>query len=168
MRFFNALLASLTLALPLHAMEAADQTRLETAIESYGENLETGNFKAIVDAIPPGVVELISSQAKLSPETVRTSVTAQMATVMGGAKVESFMMDFDAMTSGTTPAGTQYAFLPTSSRISVGDGPVQTSETLTLAMDLDGIWHLIRIEQVQQYTIIRAAYPEFADIPLPD
>lgn len=168
MHLFKALLLTIATTIPAHAMESADQARLEDAIEAYGENLETGNYKAIVAAIPPAVISLISSQAQLSPETVRTSVTAQLATIMGGASVESFTMDVDAMTSGTTEAGTGYAFLPTTSRISIDGGAPLSSDTQTLAMDIDNTWYLIRIEQPQQYTIVRAAYPEFADIPLPD
>jgi len=168
MRFIKSLSAVLLLATPAFAFDADDQTRLEQALDAYATSLETADYKAVVDALPPGVIELLSDQAKLSPETIRTSVTAQMATIMQSATVESFLMDVDTMTSGTTDAGTNYAFLPTTSRIAIADAPVQEANTLTLAVEDDETWHLMRIELEQHYIIFRAAYPDFADVPLPE
>ncbi|WP_299753723.1 hypothetical protein [uncultured Boseongicola sp.] len=167
-KFLSATILATSLALPSLAFDAGDKTRLEQALQAYAADLQAADYKAVVAAIPPGVIDLISAQAKLSPETIRTSVTAQMATIMSSAEVEDFLMDFETMTSGTTTAGTNYAFLPTTSRIAVGDNPVLEAKTLTLAVDLDNTWHLMRIELDQHYTIFRAAYPEFADIPLPE
>ena len=168
MRFIKSLAAALLFASPALAFDADDQTRLEQALVAYATSLETADYKAVVDALPPGVIALLSEQAKLSPETIRTSVTAQMATIMQSATIESFTMDVDAMTSGTTGAGTNYAFLPTTTRISVGDAPIQEARTLTLAVEDEATWHLMRIELDQHYTIFRAAYPDFADVPLPE
>lgn len=168
MHFIKSLSAALLIAGPAWAFDTDDQARLEQALEAYASSLETSDYKAIVEALPPGVIDLLSEQAKLSPETIRASVAAQLATIMQSATIESFTMDVDAMTSGTTDAGTNYAFLPTTTRITVNGAPIQQANTLTLAIEDDATWHMMRIELDQHYMIFRAAYPEFADVPLPE
>ena len=168
MRFIKSLSAALLIASPAVAFDGDDQTRLEQALDAYATSLETADYKAVVDALPPGVIALLSEQAKLSPQTIRASVTAQMATIMQSATIESFDMNVETMTRGTTGAGNNYAFLPTTTRIAVGDAPIQQASTLTLAVEDDATWHLMRIELDQHYFIFRAAYPDFADVPLPE
>lgn len=168
MRLIRSLSAALLIASPTFALDADDQARLEQSLDAYAESLETADYKAVVEALPPGVIALLSEQAKLSPQTIRTSVTAQLSTIMQSATIESFDMNLDTMTSGTTDAGTNYAFLPTTTRINVDGAPIQEANTLTLAVEDNATWHMMRIELDQHYTIFRAAYPEFADIPLPD
>lgn len=168
MSFIRSLSAALLLTTPALAFDASDQVRLEQALEAYATSLETADYRAVVDALPPGVIDLLSEQAKLSPETIRTSVAAQLATIMQSGKIESFDMDLGTMTSGTTGAGTNYAFLPTTAQVSVGDSPVQESSSITLAVEDDATWYLMRVELEQHYTIFRAAYPDFADVQLPE
>ncbi|NNL18885.1 MAG: hypothetical protein HKP37_09120 [Boseongicola sp.] len=168
MRFIKSLSAALLISSPAFAFDEDEKTRLEATLAAYATSLETADYRAVVDALPPGVIELLSEQAKLSPETIRTSVAAQMSTILANAKVESFTMDINTMTGGTTAEGTNYAFLPTTSRIIVGDAPVQEAKTLTLAVEDNATWHLMRIELDQHYIIFRAAYPEFSDVPLPE
>ena len=168
MHFIKSLSAALLLAAPAFAFDADDQTRLEQALDAYATSLETADYKAVVDALPPAVIDLMSEQAKLSPETVRKSVAAQLATIMQSGAIESFTMDVDTMTSGTTNAGTNYAFLPTTAQVTVGDAPVQEISSITLAVEDDATWYLMRVELEQHYFIFRAAYPDFADVPLPE
>ncbi len=150
------------------ALDDADRANLDQSLAAYRTALETADFASVVAAIPPGVIDLISAQANLSPETIRKSVTAQMTTIMASATIESFVMDTDTMTDGTTPSDVAYAFLPTTTNLSIDEGPIQTVQTLTLAVDIDDTWYLMRIEQPQHYDFFRAAYPEFVEIPLPE
>ena len=163
-----ALSTFLLLASSSHALEASDKARLVTTLSTYASALENADYVAVVNALPPAVIELISQEAKLSPEVIRKSVTAQMSSVMSEATIHSFTMDTSTMTSGETASGMNYAFLPTETVVSQAGGEPQNVETTTLAIDQDGAWYLMRIEYPSHYDFVRAAYPEFQDVALPD
>ena len=163
-----ALATSLLLTSSAFALEASDKTRLETTLSTYAAALENADYGAVVNALPPAVIELISQEAKLSPEVIRQSITAQMSSVMSEAVIHSFTMDTSTMTSGETASGMNYAFLPTETVISQAGGEQQNVETTTLAIDQDGVWYLMRIEYPSHYDFVRTAYPEFQDVALPE
>ena len=150
------------------ALDTAERAGLDATLDAYEAALENEDFKTVVNTLPPRVIDLIADQAKLSPEVIRLSVTAQMSSVMAEADIQSFKMDTGAMTAGETKSGMNYAFLPTETVISQGGGETITANTLTLALEQDAIWYLMRIERPSHYEFVRAAYPDFLDVALPE
>ncbi|MEC7762416.1 MAG: hypothetical protein VX874_10960 [Pseudomonadota bacterium] len=161
--------AAFATALPLSALafDNSDKAGVQAAIQTFEANILSNNHEAVLGAMPPKMLTYIASQVGMDPSELAGSMAKQMEIFMGDVTIERMNMNTNRMTTGTTSGGMDYAFIPTRTTVK-GPGGRQTLNSQTLALEEDGQWYLVRIEQEQQLNIVKAVYPAFANVRLPN
>lgn len=166
-RLSFALAVCLAATGPATAQTAPELASVRVAIEQFNAAFETGDYAVMLSAMPPRVLERIASRAGMSPEALLTQLEGQMAALMSQVTIEDFTMDVADATWGETTTGLTYALVPTETILRQAGAGRMRSETTTLALQEEDEWYLVRIDNAQQITMLRDAYPEFGDVTFP-
>jgi ketosteroid isomerase-like protein len=160
--------AAFATALPLSALafDNSDRAAVQAVTQSFAQNLRAKNFEGVLNAMPPKILNYMSQQTGIPANELAGTLARQMSVFMGDVTVERFNMNMNRMATGTTNDGIDFAFIPTRTTVKGPEGR-QTTNTQTLALQDGGQWYLVRIEQAQQYEIVKAVYPGFANVRLP-
>lgn len=159
-----ALAAVLPLAAP--AFDASDRAAVRTASDRFAAAFVSKDFEAVIDAMPPKLVAYMAQQVGMAADALGASMAQQMTVFAGDVTVEKLDMKTGRMTTGRTPDGIDYAFIPTRTTVKNASAR-QSVDSQTLALEDGGQWYFLRLEQAQQYEIVKAVYPGFAAIRLP-
>ncbi|MBL6426485.1 MULTISPECIES: hypothetical protein [Maritimibacter] len=161
--------AAIATALPLSAVafDTSDKAAVESAIASFDADFRGKNFEGVLNAMPPKMLNYMAQQIGIPAAELPATMARQMSVFMGDVTVERFNMNTNRMTTGTTSGGMDYAFIPTRTTVKGPEGR-QTMNSYTLALQEEGKWYLIRIEQEQQLNIVKAVYPAFSNVRLPN
>ncbi|MGH1367041.1 MAG: hypothetical protein ACRBCL_00385 [Maritimibacter sp.] len=165
-RLLLALVLALS-SLPAFAFDASDKAGVEAAIRSFDQAFKAGNYNKVIGYMPPKIMGLIAAQAGMPAEQLEPLIVAQTKAAMANVTVNSNLMDVANMTAGRTSTGLDYAFVPTTTKMTPNGGAPTTSKTQTLALEDNGTWYLIRIDGAQHMKMVRAAYPSFKTIQPP-
>ncbi|MAM60720.1 hypothetical protein [Maritimibacter sp. UBA3975] len=160
--------AAFATALPLSALafDNSDKAAVQAVTQSFAQDFKSNNFEGVLNAMPPRVLDYMSRQTGIPANQLASTLAKQMSVFMDDVKVEKFNMNMNRMATGTTNDGIDFAFIPTRTTVKGPEGR-QTTNTQTLALQDGGAWYLVRIEQAQQYEIVKAVYPGFANVRLP-
>lgn len=160
-----ALLASLPLSAT--AFDAADKAGVEQAAAGYDRAFTSGDMSTVLDLLPPQVVSYLSRQmGGMSLGQMKESMSKQMDVFMADITINELRMDTNRMTSGETSAGRAYAFIPTTVTVTA-EGKTRTQRNQTLALEDEGRWYIVRLEQPQQFELVKQVYPDFAGVRQP-
>lgn len=156
----------LVMAAPATARDLtpAEQAGLQDRIDSFEQAFEQGDMDEIFSVIPPGILANATERYGMSEEEVLTTLKDTLAKAMEAATVEDYEIDLASATTGETSAGRVYVLIPTTTVIAFDDETSATSDTQTLAFAEDGRWYLVRIDEAQQITSLKGAYPEFESV----
>lgn len=145
---------------------AEQETALATRIDSFRAAFEKGDFEAIMAVLPDRLMDVISAQAGVSAEQIKSAMAEMMAQVMAEVELESYSMELDDAQYLTTDSGMQYVLVPTRTRLKVNDMRVEALG-YTLALEDEGKLYLLRIDDANQITLLQQAYPDFAGVEFP-
>lgn len=165
-RFLAAALLA-TLPLTAAAFDDGDRQRVEARADSFENAFLAGNFTEILSAMPPKLTDYMAKQMGIKSSELAPAMGVQMQALAAGVKIEKMSMNTRRMITGTTGAGTDYAFIPTTTTATAEGQGRKTSKTHTLALEDGGTWYMLRIDQAQQYELVKSVYPDFAAVPLP-
>ena len=168
--FFAALLAATVLASPVPAqdMTDADKEAIATRVASFNEVIRSGNMGGAFDYMPPKLLTHLATQFAMPEADLKTAMVEQMNTAFETVTIESFGMDVEKASYATTADGSRrYALIPTETVMAVEGAGKMQSKTHTLAVEDEGQWYLLRIDDAQQVAMIQAVYPEFAGVAFP-
>jgi hypothetical protein len=167
MRTLLSTLALAALTAPALAQELAEDDRAAIAerIETFESIMQGGDMAALYDEMPQRLRSSIASQAGVSEEEVEVAMRAQVEAMMATATIDGFSMDLDAATVAGTPDGsTTYALIPTITEITMdGTGSVRATSQ-TLALEDEGEWYLLRVDDPAQVALLGQVYPAFAGV----
>jgi hypothetical protein len=155
---------------PIQAQEIAqaDRVMIESRIAAFDAAMKAGRIEQSIDFIPPRLLRFMAEKVGLSEDKLKAMVTAQAVAAVDGMTFLSFGMDMKAAQVAATPDKSRtYMLIPTQSVIAIPDSGKIQSKTQTLAIKDDGQWYLVRIDNAQQLTLLRGAYPEFAGVDFP-
>lgn len=170
MRVPVARLLSLAILFSTGGVAAAqsDDAALQARVDSFQRSISAGDLAASMDIVPPRLLAQIARRFGVKPSEVRAAVEQVFTQTMSGIVIEEFGMDLTRAETRVTADGSRtYLLVPTYTVIRVKGGGRFRTDNHTLAMQDDGRWYLIRIDDLSQVSLLKATYPEFtgADFP---
>lgn len=157
----------LLLAAPVAARDLtqSEQAGLEARIDSFEQAFEQGDIDAVFTVIPPGILATTAETYDITEAQVLTAMKQALAGMMQTASIEEYRIDLAAATVGETSTGRAYVLIPTTAYVRRdGQADAQRSDTVTLAFQDGDAWYLVRIDDVQQVGVLKAAYPDFEGV----
>ena len=157
---------ALALAGPVQAQGLAptDLEAVELLRDEFNTAFTNNDIDAVVGAVPPKVIQFIAETNGIDPDQFRTMMVQQTEAMMGSVEVLGFSMDTGNMITGETPAGRTYALVPTVTEMDVdGAGKIRSTSDTVFLQD-EGEWYMVRVDNAQQEQILKAVYPDFADV----
>ncbi len=170
MRPFLALLVVLAAALsPAWArpLTEAETAPLADKVPAFDAAIGDGDYAAIVEVIPPPMLEHIAREAGVPVDELLIALKGQMDEIFATVELISFGMNVQAAEERELADGSPYVLLPTTTVMEAeGMGRVKVdSETLGL---LDGAdWYLVRVSDAAMVGVLRQVYPEFTGVEFP-
>jgi len=159
-----------SIGLQAHAQQIApaDRAVIESRIAAFDAAMKAGRIEQSIDFIPLRLLRVMAQKVGLPEAQLKAMVAAQAAAAVDGMIFLSFGMDLPAAKVATTPDKSRtYMLIPTQSVIAIPNAGKMQSKTSTLALKDEGQWFLIRIDNAQQVTLLRSAYPEFSGVDFP-
>ncbi|MBV7410517.1 hypothetical protein [Maritimibacter sp. DP1N21-5] len=150
------------------AFDDSDRAGVEARVATFEAAFTSRDYAGVLDVLPPRLLDFMSEELDIPRAELADTMTKQMGIFLSDVTIDAFAMDTASMTTGETPEGTTYAFIPTTTTFTSPEIGTRTLESQTLALEEGGAWYLTRIEMKQQYDIVKGIYPGFAGIPLPD
>lgn len=165
----TALAVSLALAFPAAAQTDPDAAPVYTApvakaIAAFEAAFTEGDMAGVLDAMPPTLLSHIATKFDTDRSGLLREMPATIEDAMAEVEMEAFDMDLTAAETGRTSEGRAYALVPTTSTMAIdGRGRFRSGNT-TLALEEDGEWYLMRVDDPGQIALLREAYPDMAGI----
>ena len=160
------LLAGLSpaLARPLTEVESA---ALGTTVAAFDAAVGNGDFEAIIEIIPPRMIEHIADEAKVPVDELLAALKTQIDEVFATVELVSFGMDAENAEQRELADGSPYVLIPTTTVMEAdGLGRIQVdSHTLGL-LDTES-WYQIRVGDAAMVGVLRQVYPQFVDVEFP-
>lgn len=148
-------------------LSSADRAKVEARVAELNRLASAGDMFGAFDVVPPRIIRTLSERAGVSEGEFRAAMRELVNTQMQGVNLVSFKVDLAAASTARTPNGARtYLLIPTSTVVQVGGGRVRVN-TSTLALEDEGEWYLIRVDDANQVALIRELWPEFAPVEFP-
>lgn len=157
---FSALLLSATMALAVEYTDAEKQALAER-VQTFEQAFATNDFAAVVDVIPPKMLQFMAVGADLEPAKLREELVKLTAKSMQDVTVDNVSMNLGEIRYAQTASEAPYAMVPTDVTFTLADGTTIRSESSTLAFRDAGIWYLVRVQEGAQLVVLTEVYPEF-------
>jgi hypothetical protein len=141
----------------------------KTAVSELSADIKENNFRGqVARTSPPRLAELVAKERGITVEALREQMIAfyekSMGMTMGMVKFE---FDCDRPEFGALPSGEPYALILCTKKIVWKSLPETSAfKSKWLALIENGKWYLVQV--TAQETLIREAYPEFAQVSLPE
>ncbi len=158
----------MALAIPAMArdLSEAERASLHNQIERFDAAFKASDFATITGTIPPKVFEAIATKSGVTVEQLRSALATQMQMLLASVKFLDFDMDEKTLAVEQTASGEPYVLIPTRTLMETGGKKIE-ARSHTLGLLDGGQWYLLRVDDGQQIDILRAVYPDFADVDLP-
>jgi hypothetical protein len=173
MNFLKPSFLALTLAFGPVAAWAEDipddvRAAVTEQVDALSADFSAGDIAATFDYVPDKLFAQIADSAGVPADVMMTMVKEQISTAMATVTVESFLMNMDTATYETTPDGSrQYVVIPTETIMTVeGAGKIRSTGN-SLALEDEGSWYLISVDDPSQAQFLSGAYPEFEGVTFP-
>jgi hypothetical protein len=165
-----ALLAILIIT-PALGREISDAERaaLKTAVSEFTAAIREGNFKRqISGSLPSRLTGLLAKKGGITAAALQEQMIAILEKNKQTAGIESFVIDIGNAEFAALPSGEPYALIPTTTKIVIGKSRTILAKAKTLALLENGKWYLVRVSDAGLAALFREAYPEFAQVSLPE
>lgn len=152
------------------AIDASDRAEIQARVDQFSAAMAAKDYSAIYEiSMAPGLRAEFRRRYGVTDAQLREAVIAGTAQALGsGVTLVDFSMDVAGATAGVTPNGRRgYLVIPTQTLMeAAGSGRVQ-SRNNTLAIEDEGQWYLLRVDEMAQVELLRAAYPDFVGVNFP-
>ena len=167
MKYFGvaAVMIAVSVA-PALAFDDADRAAVAKSFETLAENSKSENIPALVDSMPPKILEKMAEPTGMDVAVLKPMIVEQLKQAMSQVSIGEFTYDLDAMQSGTSDAGRSYAVVPTSVVMEIS-GASMKADGPTLALEDGDQWYLLQVQSPDQKQLLATAYPDLADVDLP-
>lgn len=152
------------LARPLTDAETA---ALAAKVAAFDAAMRAGDYAAIVEVIPPAMLEHIAGKAGVPLDELRVGLEGQMQKIFASVELVSFAMDVAAAEQRELADGSPFVLIPTTTVMEAEElGRLQVdSQTLGL-LDADE-WYLLRVGDAAMVGVLGQVYPQFAGVEFP-
>lgn len=150
------------------ALTPQDRTEIATLAATLDRAISAGDMTAAMNIVPPRLLNEIARRAGMTPDQLRAATRQAMSAALEGVTVVSFDIDLAAAEELKTPDGSRaYLLIPTEIVMkAIGVGGMR-SRSHTLAIEDEGEWYLISVDEAPQIALVRQLWPEFAGVDFP-
>lgn len=144
-------------------LAAEDRAAIEARIAQFDAAMAEADFGGLYAYLPPAIRAHMAEQLGVPEGELDALIRSSVGDLFADVTVSEFGMDLDAATFQDTPDGARtYGLIPTVTVMSSPDiGSVRTTAQ-TVALEDEGQWYLVRVDDPSQAETLQAAYPEFA------
>jgi hypothetical protein len=148
---------------------ADDRAKVEARIAQLDAEISKGNLASALDVVPPRLLRTMAERTGASEADIKAAVREMVAAQMQSISIVSFDMDLKAAEPQKSADGTRtYLLIPTVTVMeAAGVGKVKTT-TSTLALEDEGEWYLVRIDDQNQVAMVKELWPELAAVEFPN
>ena len=155
--------------IPADARSATDAEvkMLSDATNNYATALQTSNFDAVLNAIPPRIIQTLAAQSKVDQEQFRQIMVSQMKQLAQIYKVDKITISQSKKSAGEFEDGTPYYIIPTDFVITTinDNNKNQVKGELVAILD-NNQWYFVRGDDATTISTMSAAFPGFEKIKL--
>jgi hypothetical protein len=149
------------------ALDEKEKASLAVTLASFDADIREQHFDRVFATVPPRVMAAIAKKNNISVEKLKPAFVGMMTATMKAVKIESFSLDLANADYRELPSGAPFALIPTKTVIDAGVKGRISEKTFSLAIQDDGKWYILRVNDVAHLMILRDVYPEFAGVELP-
>lgn len=144
----------------------ADREAVSALVDQVDAAMRQGDLMAATDVVPPRIFSTMAERVGMPEEELMEAMRAAMEEAMAEVEVVSSEMRLEEATEAETSSGRPYLLIPSETVLRVG-GEGLRNETMTLALEDEGSWYLVRIDDMQQIQMLREVYPDFEGVEFP-
>lgn len=157
----------LCLSPPAVAQTDADRESALAVITQFDADTLAGDIDGILSIMPPRIMALLSATAGVDVADLRASLVLQTEQMLSMATIDEFSMDIDGARGGVTDTGRPYFLVPTQITMTIthlGQSGRVRATSDTLALEDEGQWWLMRVENPSHELVLAQAYPDLAGL----
>ncbi len=144
----------------------ADKATVADRAAGFAAVFTNKTYGKLIDYVPPKIFEAIATQSGRPVGDVRAAAADQMKG-LEAVEFRDMSMDVEGATYAETSSGRSYALIPTRATITAS-GQTMKFESTTVAIEDEGAWYLVRIDDPSQTEILQRAMPDFEGIEFPE
>lgn len=139
---------------------------LNDATNNYANALQTANFDAVLNAIPPRIIQKLAAQSKVDQEQFRQIMVNQMKQLAETYKVDTITIGQSKKRAGEFDDGTPYYIIPTDFVITTNETEKNQINGELVAILDNNQWYFVRGDDATTLSTMSAAFPGFEKIKL--
>lgn len=164
--FALATVVSLT-AFPVLAFDDTDKAAVTEALDANIAAVADGNYADAIALMPPAILENLAGKGSITVDQLKAAMIDTLKQAESTVTIEEAKYDIDAAETGTSSEGRDYAMVPTSAIVKVGEDRVQVTGSM-LAVEENDQWHLFQLETPESVMTAFEVYPDLADLSPPE
>ncbi|WP_375692223.1 hypothetical protein [Bartonella sp. AP4SXKL] len=142
-----------------HTITNQKLTTLEKATSAYSKALKNADANAILNAIPPQVINRLTAQKNLNQSQFLQIMKSQIERLAESYKIETINIDQKQKREGTLDNGTPYFVIPVELVTTTNAGKKCSIQTEIIALLHDNQWYFIRGNDEALLTITNELFP---------
>lgn len=143
---------------------AAEKDALAARVDAFGLAMSAKDYDTVLGVTPPRIHQMMAAKAGITVAELRSMVVGIMEEAMAVVTIERFATDLDATRYAVAGDGAPYALIPTEVVLDAGENGRFLTKSETLAFIDEGVWYLVRVDEIQQVIMLRDAYPQFVGV----
>ncbi|PIT70571.1 hypothetical protein [Bartonella tribocorum] len=151
-----ALISSTTQA---HTITNQKLTALETATSAYSKALKNADADAILNALPPEIINSLTAKKNLSQSQFRQIMKSQIEQLAENYKIESIHIDQKQKREGTLDNGIPYFVIPVELVTKANVGKKCSIQTEIIALFHNNQWYFIQANDEAILSITNKVFP---------
>ncbi|CAK01800.1 hypothetical protein [Bartonella tribocorum] len=142
-----------------HAITNQKLTALENATSFYSKALKNADANAILNAIPPEIINSLTAKKNLSQSQFRQIMKSQIEQLSENYKIESIHIDQKQKREGTLDNGIPYFVIPVELVTTTNSGKKCSIQTEIIALFHNNQWYFIRGNDEAILSITNEVFP---------
>lgn len=149
-----------------NALTPEQEVQVNRKMQELVINLQQGNLAEIADIMPPKIFVVMAKRAKTTPKQFKTDMVQFTNALAANVTFDNIHYDLRNGIEGHSPLR-DYMFLPYTFDMRIGGKKHPIKENLLFLSD-NNQWYIARIQEPSQLNTLKQAYPDLADIKLPN
>ncbi|WP_330169021.1 hypothetical protein [Bartonella grahamii] len=142
-----------------HTITNQKLTALEKATSAYSKALKNADANAILNAIPPEIINSLTAKKNLSQSQFRQIMKSQIERLAESYKIETINIDQKQKREGTLDNGTPYFVIPMELVTTTNAGKKCSIQTEIIALLYNNQWYFIRGNDKTLLNITNELFP---------
>ncbi|KEC54516.1 hypothetical protein [Bartonella koehlerae] len=141
-------------------------TTFEKAASAYSKALQNADANAILNAIPPQIINSLIAKKNLNKSQFQQIMKSQIQRLAENYKIESIQINQKKKREGTLDNGIPYFVIPVNFITTTNSGKKRSIQTEVIALFSDNQWYFIRGNDEAILNITNDAFPGLEKIKI--